>query len=83
MTSSHSSKDPLRPLSQGDSQYGVYPSPVVTDSTPETGVVPRRGRGWTKLSAHSCRNEVYDHSSASVEYGREIKLCALCDLCVR
>ena len=38
---------PLRSsaLSQGDSQYGVYSFPVVTDSTPETGVVPRRGEG--------------------------------------
>ena len=27
-----------------------------------------RGRGWIKLSAHSCRNEVCDHSSASVKH---------------
>ena len=32
-------------LSQGDRQYGVYSFPVVTDSTPETGGVPRRGEG--------------------------------------
>ena len=32
-------------LSQGDSQYGVYSFPVVTVSTHETGVVPRRGEG--------------------------------------
>ena len=39
-------------LSQGDSQYGVYSFPVVTVSTPETGVVPRRGGGggWFHLS---------------------------------
>ena len=28
---------------------------------------PARGEGVDKLSAHSCRNEVCDHSSASVK----------------
>ena len=32
--------------------------------------VPRRGEGVDKNSAHSCRNEVCDHSSASVKHGR-------------
>ena len=32
-------------LSQGDSQYGVYPSPVVTDSPPETGGSTPQGGG--------------------------------------
>ena len=33
--------------------------------------VPRRGEGVDKRSAHSCRNEVCDHSSASVKHERE------------
>jgi hypothetical protein len=36
----------------------------------QAGQPPQGGRGWIKLSAHSCRNEVCDHSSASVEYER-------------
>ena len=32
------------------------------------GRVPRRGEGVDKLSALSCRNEVCDHSSASVKH---------------
>ena len=44
---------------------------------------PAGGRGWIKLSAHSCRNEVCDHSSASVVIRKGINLCALCGLCVK
>ena len=33
--------------------------------------LPRRGEGVDKLSAHSCRNEVCDPSSASVKHDRE------------
>ena len=47
------------------------------------GRVPRRGEGVDKRSAHSCRNEVCDPSSASVKHKGEIKLCALCGLCVK
>ena len=59
------------PLSQGDSQYGVYPSQVVTNSPPETGGSTPQGGGGDKLSALSCRNEVCDPFSASVEYERK------------
>ena len=70
----------LRP-SEGQLDGAVFS--VVTDSPPETGGSTPQGGGGGQDSLHSCRNEVYDPSSASAEYGREIKLCALCVLCVK
>ena len=53
MTSSHSSKDPLRPPVSGGQLAGAVWS-VVTDSTPETGgSTPQGGGGgWFPLSVH-------------------------------
>ena len=83
LTFSQSSRDSIRHKGgEYNLLYGVYPS-VVTDSPPETGASTPQGEGVDKLSAHSCRNEVYDHSSASVRHGREINLGALCALCVQ
>ena len=59
---------PSLPSMGGSSYNWLMPSP--TFSPWDRGEYPAGGRGWIKLSAHSCRNEVCDHSSASVEYGR-------------
>ena len=57
-------------LSQGDSQLLL--ANAITHFLPlRQGRVPRRGEGVDKPSAPSCRNEVYDPSSASVKHERE------------